>query len=55
VLSDVKRLPASGTVALAYSVEGAGGAAPRIRYIKPAKSRGKKAAPRGKQRRTKRR
>jgi dihydrofolate reductase len=29
VLSDVKRLSASGIVALAYSVEGAGGAAPR--------------------------
>jgi dihydrofolate reductase len=41
VLSDVKRLP-SGMVALAYSVEGAGGIAPRIRYIKPPKNRRKK-------------
>jgi dihydrofolate reductase len=41
VLTDVKRLPASGIVALAYSVEGAGGAAPKIRYIKSAKARGK--------------
>ena len=55
VLSDVKRLPASGMVALAYSMEGAGGAAPRIRYIKPAKSRRKKPARRGKQTRSKRR
>jgi len=55
VLSDVKRLPASGIVALAYSVEGAGGVAPRIRYIKPPKSRAKKTARRGKPRRTKRR
>ena len=41
VLSDVKRLPASGVVALAYSVEGAGGVAPKIRYIKSAKTRRK--------------
>jgi dihydrofolate reductase len=54
VLSDVKRLPASGMVALAYSVEGASGAAPRIRYIKPPKKRRKKPARRGKQTRSKR-
>jgi len=55
VLADHKILPASGIVALAYSVSGSAGAAPRIRYIKgrrkreagrgkSAKSRGKKAA-----------
>jgi dihydrofolate reductase len=55
VLSDVKRLPASGMVALAYSVEGAGGAAPRIRYIKSAKKRRKTTTRPGKQRRTRRR
>ena len=54
VLSDVKRLPASGMVALAYSVEGASGAAPRIRYIKPTKKRRKTPARRGKQTRSKR-
>jgi dihydrofolate reductase len=35
VLTDQKRLPASGIVALAYSVPGGVGPAPRIRYIKP--------------------
>lgn len=34
VLSDVKRLPASGIVVLAYSVTGSTGRAPRIRYVK---------------------
>ncbi len=34
VLSDVKRLPASGMVALAYSVVGGVGRPPRIGYIK---------------------
>jgi hypothetical protein len=34
VLSDVKRLPASGMVALAYGVEGGVGPLPRIQYIK---------------------
>jgi dihydrofolate reductase len=43
VLSDQKTLPASGIVALAYSVRGGAGPAPRIRYIKAAKKRGKKA------------
>lgn len=33
VLSDIKRLP-TGIVALAYSVEGARGSSPKIRYIK---------------------
>jgi dihydrofolate reductase len=55
VLSDVKRLPASGMVALAYSVEGAGGAPPRIRYIKSAKKRRKTTTRPGKRRRTRRR
>ena len=34
VLSDVKRLAASGIVVLAYSVSGSTGRAPRIRYVK---------------------
>jgi dihydrofolate reductase len=54
VLSDVKRLPASGMVVLAYSVEGSSGAAPRIRYIKPPKKRRKTSARRGKLTRSKR-
>jgi dihydrofolate reductase len=37
VLSEVKRLPKSGIVFLAYSVEGAAGPAPRIRYISSGK------------------
>ncbi len=44
VLADQKTLPASGIVALAYSVPGGVGPAPRIRYIKPAKTRKKKEA-----------
>jgi dihydrofolate reductase len=48
VLSDVKRLPASGMVVLAYSVEGASGAAPRVRYIKSARKGRKTTARRGK-------
>ena len=36
-LSEVKRLPKSGIVFLAYTVEGADSPAPRIRYVKPAK------------------
>jgi len=39
VLSDVKRLPASGIVVLAYSVSGSTRPAPRIRYVKAARSR----------------
>jgi dihydrofolate reductase len=50
VLSDVKRLPKSGIVALAYSVAGTSGPATRIRYIKPARGRRKKTARRGKSR-----
>jgi dihydrofolate reductase len=42
VLTDHKPLPASGILALAYSVPGGVGPAPRIRYIKAAKSRTKK-------------
>ena len=37
VLADQKTLPASGIVALSYSLPGAVGAAPRIGYIKPAR------------------
>jgi dihydrofolate reductase len=44
VLGDRKILPTSGIVALAYSVSGSAGPAPRIRYIKTGKSRRKKAA-----------
>src|SRR5688572_12580604 len=42
VLADQKTLPASGIVALSYSVPGGRGPAPRIGYIRPAKSRAKK-------------
>jgi hypothetical protein len=42
-LADQKTLPASGIVALAYSVPGGVGPAPRIRYIKAAKARPAKA------------
>jgi len=41
VLADQKILPNSGIVVLAYSVSGSAGPAPRIRYIKSAKSRKK--------------
>lgn len=41
-LADQKTLPASGIVALSYSVPGGIGPAPRIRYIKAAKTRAKK-------------
>lgn len=44
VLADQKTLSRSGIVALSYSVPGGVGPAPRIRYIKPAKRRVKKAA-----------
>lgn len=43
-LADQKTLPASGIVALSYSVPGGVGPAPRIRYIKAAKTRVKKRA-----------
>lgn len=49
VLSDVKRLAASGIVVLAYSVSGSTGRPPRIRYVKP--RRKKTTAPNGKRRR----
>ena len=42
VLADCKTLPASGIVALAYSVPGGVGPAPRIRHVKTAASGGKK-------------
>ena len=44
VLADQKRLPASGIVALAYSVPGGVGPAPRIRYIKPPRKTTRKTA-----------
>jgi len=43
-LADQKTLPASGIVALSYSVPGAVGPAPRIRYIKAGQVRAKKRA-----------
>jgi dihydrofolate reductase len=43
-LADQKTLPASGIVALSYSVPGGVGPAPRIRYIKAARVRPKKGA-----------
>src|SRR5437867_8006492 len=43
-LADQKTLPASGIVALSYSVPGGVGPAPRIRYIKAAKTRLKRGA-----------
>jgi dihydrofolate reductase len=42
ILTDQKTLPASGILALAYSVPGGVGPAPRIRYIKAPKSKVKK-------------
>jgi dihydrofolate reductase len=42
-LTDQKTLSASGIVALSYSIPGGVGPAPRIRYIKAAKTRAKKA------------
>jgi len=48
VLADQKTLPASGILALAYSVPGGVGPAPRVRYIKAAKSRAKKRTRTGK-------
>ena len=43
-LVDQKTLPASGIVALSYSILGGAGPAPRVRYVKPAKARSKKKA-----------
>ena len=48
VLADQKTLPVSGIVALSYWVPGGVGPAPRIRYIKPTKTRAKKGASTGK-------
>ena len=48
VLADQKILPASGIVVLAYSVPGGVGPAPRIRHIRPAKTRAKTGASTGK-------
>ena len=42
-LVDFKRLPASGIVVLAYTVEGSRAKAPRIRYLKPARAKRAKA------------
>ena len=42
VLADQKVLPASGILALSYSVPGGAGKAPRIGYVKPAKKATKK-------------
>jgi dihydrofolate reductase len=39
VLADQKKLPASGIVALSYSVPGGVGPAPRIGYVKSTKAR----------------
>lgn len=47
VLADQQVLPASGIVALAYSVPGGVGPAPRIRYVKATKGRTKRGAARG--------
>jgi dihydrofolate reductase len=47
VLADQKVLPASGIVALSYSVPGARGLATRIRYIKAGKTRRKDSASAG--------
>jgi dihydrofolate reductase len=44
-LTDHKTLPASGIVALSYSVPGGAGPSPRIGYVKPAKARSKKTTP----------
>src|SRR5207237_807716 len=48
VLADQKTLPASGIVALSYSVPGGVGAAPRIRYVKSPRTRGNKSKNTGK-------
>ncbi len=45
ILADQKTLPASGIMALSYSVPGGVGPAPRIRYIKEPKVRAKKRTP----------
>jgi dihydrofolate reductase len=50
VLADLKRLPASGIVALSYSIPGGMGPAPRIKYIKPRAASRKKSSARKKTR-----
>ena len=50
VLADQKTLPASGIVALSYSVPGGLGPAPRIRYVKSAMTRANKGKGTGKSR-----
>ena len=50
VLSDVKRLAASGIVVLAYSVSGSTGRPPRIRYVKSPRKK-QASAPNAKRRR----
>jgi dihydrofolate reductase len=47
VLADQKTLPVSGIVALSYSVPGGVGPAPRIRYIKGARTRRKRSTSTG--------
>ncbi|MCA1650657.1 MAG: dihydrofolate reductase family protein [Acidobacteria bacterium] len=47
-LADQKTLPASGIVALSYSIPGGVGPAPRIGYVKAAKTRAKRAKTGGK-------
>ena len=47
VLADQKTLPVSGIVALSYSVPGGVGPAPRIRYVKAARTRRKKGSSTG--------
>jgi hypothetical protein len=44
ILSDHRVLPASGIVALSYSLPGGAGPAPQIRYVKPTKIAPKKRA-----------
>jgi dihydrofolate reductase len=44
ILSDHKVLPASGIVALSYSLPASTGPAPQIRYLKPARAASKKRA-----------
>ena len=48
VLADHRVLPATGMIALAYSLPGGVGPAPRIRYIKPATKGAKKSTKAGK-------
>lgn len=50
VLADQKTLPASGIVALSYSIPGGAGPAPRIGYVKAGTSRRARKSPRTKKR-----